>query len=140
LASLAGTVYVDRSRPTDTHRVNEELSAALSAGVPCVLFPEGTSSDGSQVLPFRSPLLEAAVRTSQPVCPAHIRYSAADADVAQDICYWGDMTFVPHLLRLLSKREIRAHVRFADDMQRFDDRKVAAERTRELVLALAAAP
>jgi len=136
-AKLSGTVFVDRARVADTHRVADELAQALSSGVPCVLFPEGTSSDGSGVLPFRSPLLEAAVRSAQPISPAHIRYSADDADVAQEICYWGDMTFVPHLLRMLSKRSILADVRFAPESHHFEDRKVAAVRAREIVLALA---
>jgi len=135
-AKLSGTVFVDRTRVTDTHRVADELAQALSSGVPCVLFPEGTSSDGSGVLPFRSPLLEAAVRSSQPISPAYIRYSGEHTDVAQEICYWGDMTFVPHLFRMLSKRGVRADVRFAPESHHFDDRKVAAVRAREIVLAL----
>lgn len=138
LATLAGTVYVDRARASDTPRVNDELAATLTQGVRAVLFPEGTSSDGRQVLPFRSPLLEAAVATESPVTAAYLEYAASDSDVGQDVCYWGDMTFVPHLFRLLSKRNVQARVRFAAEAERFTDRKIAATRMRERVLTLRA--
>ena len=136
LATLAGTVYVDRQRAADALRVNEELSQALQSGVLCVLFPEGTSSNGADVLPFRSPLLEAAVQSGDAVTAACIRYELDEGDPAQDVCYWGDMTFLPHVLKLLSRPTIRARVRFAEESFRFEDRKEAAARTRERVIAL----
>jgi 1-acyl-sn-glycerol-3-phosphate acyltransferase len=136
LATLAGTIYIDRERSVDVVRANHEMRATLEAGVLCVLFPEGTSSDGSQVLPFRAPLLEAAVRTGESVTAAYIRYEATDADIAQDICYWGEMSFVPHLLRMLSVRSIGAVVRFAPESCRYIDRKQAATATRNHVIAL----
>jgi 1-acyl-sn-glycerol-3-phosphate acyltransferase len=136
LATLSGTIYIDRERSVDVVRANAELRSALEAGVLCILFPEGTSSDGSQVLPFRAPLLEAAVRSSESVTAAHIRYEAAEADVAQDICYWGEMNFGSHLLRMLAIPEIRASVKFASESHRYVDRKDAAIATRNHVIAL----
>ncbi|MBI2682704.1 MAG: 1-acyl-sn-glycerol-3-phosphate acyltransferase [Acidobacteriales bacterium] len=136
LATLAGTVYVDRQRAADAVRVNEELTLALQSGALCVLFPEGTSSNGAEVLPFRSPLLEAAVQSEAEVTAGYIRYELDEGDAAQDVCYWGEMTFLPHVLKLLSRPAIRARVRFAEESFRFDDRKEAAARTRERVIAL----
>ena len=136
LATLSGTIYIDRERTVDVVRANHDLREALGEGVLCVLFPEGTSSDGSEVLPFRAPLLEAAVQTEEFVTAAHIRYEAKHADIAQDICYWGDMNFFPHLLRMLAVREIRAVVRFAPEGRRYADRKEAALSTRRTVIAL----
>ncbi|MBZ5722075.1 MAG: 1-acyl-sn-glycerol-3-phosphate acyltransferase [Acidobacteriia bacterium] len=137
MAAMSGTVFVDRSRTTDTQRAKDEMLQALSSGSVLVLFPEGTSSDGSSVLPFRPALFEAAVAAGAPVSSAHISYQADDGSVANDICYWGGMTFLPHLLRLLSRRGVRARVQFASEAKRFDDRKLAANVTREMVLTLA---
>src|SRR5215472_18232767 len=61
VASLAGSVYIDRSRHDGTHDVQPQLAASLAAGVRVILFAEGTSSDGRQVLPFRSSLFQPAV-------------------------------------------------------------------------------
>jgi 1-acyl-sn-glycerol-3-phosphate acyltransferase len=140
MAKLSGTVFVDRTRSSATHTANSEMSQALSQGAVVVLFPEGTSSDGSQVLPFRPALFDAATKAGASVVSAHISYDVADGSAANDVCYWGEMSFFPHLLRLLSRHGIRAQVRFAAETRKFADRKLAARVTREMVASLARMP
>jgi 1-acyl-sn-glycerol-3-phosphate acyltransferase len=140
MAKLSGTVFVDRARTSAAHTANAEMSQALSQGSVVVLFPEGTSSDGSQVLPFRPALFDAATRAGASVVSAHLSYDVADGSAANDICYWGTMSFFPHLLRLLSRRQICARVRFAAETRKFADRKLAARITRETVTSLAQMP
>jgi 1-acyl-sn-glycerol-3-phosphate acyltransferase len=137
---MAGTVFVDRARSADTHRANTEMSEALSEGAVVVLFPEGTSSDGSTVLPFRPALFEAAVKAGADISSACIRYEVDEGSVSNDVCYWGSMKFFPHLLRLLSRSKIRARVRFSTDIKTFSDRKLAAQTTRAMVVFLAGFP
>ena len=48
IATLSGTIYVDRSRRSETHAIQPEIQSALSSGLRLFLFPEGTSSDGSR--------------------------------------------------------------------------------------------
>ena len=67
LASRAGTVYVERERRTHVGMVNREIEAALADGVLVVVFPEGTSTNGEELLPFRSPLLEPIAHSTQPI-------------------------------------------------------------------------
>jgi 1-acyl-sn-glycerol-3-phosphate acyltransferase len=136
MARMAGTVFIDRSHSADARRVNSEMLDALSKGAVVVLFPEGTSSDGSTVLPFRPALFEAAVSAGKPVTPAHLRYEVEDGSPGSDVCYWGTMSFFPHLLRLLSKRGIRAAIHFAPEAIQFEDRKLAAKQMHELVPAV----
>jgi lyso-ornithine lipid O-acyltransferase len=140
MAKLSGTVFVDRARVSATHTANSEMSQALSQGAVVVLFPEGTSSDGSQVLPFRPALFDAATKAGANVVSAHISYDVADGSAANDVCYWGEMSFFPHLLRLLSRHGVRARVRFAAETRKFADRKLAARVTREMVASLAQTP
>jgi 1-acyl-sn-glycerol-3-phosphate acyltransferase len=111
-ARLSGTLFVNRTRRSDVARLNEQIAHVLEAGVPVVLFPEGTSSDGRKVLPFKSSLLEPALQQDHPLCAALIRYSVNDGLASEDVCYWGDMTFLPHFLNLLSKRRVRVSVSF----------------------------
>jgi lyso-ornithine lipid O-acyltransferase len=127
LARRSGTVFVDRTRPRDCARVVLEMRRALASGRRVVLFPEGTSSGGAQVLPFRSPLLEAAL--GFPVAAAAVAYSLqpGDGDPAEEVCYWRDMSFGPHLLRLLSLRRIHARLAFGPPAVRpAADRKALA--------------
>jgi 1-acyl-sn-glycerol-3-phosphate acyltransferase len=139
MARMAGTIFIDRTRRSDTSRVNCEMLESLTTGTVVVLFPEGTSSEGTDVLPFRPALFEAAVEAQEQVTPAHISYEVCDGNAATDVCYWGTMTFFPHLLRLLSKGRIRAKVSFGAEAMRFNDRKRAAVESREAVRRLAQA-
>jgi 1-acyl-sn-glycerol-3-phosphate acyltransferase len=137
MATMSGTVFVDRQRPRETGKVNDQLDVALRSGLRVVLFPEGTSTNGREVLPFRSPLFTSAVAAREAITPAYIKYTVNEGSVEQDVCYWGDMTFLPHLLRVVQLPHIDVVVRFTPTPFRFDDRKQAAEITREQVVALA---
>jgi len=136
LTTIAGTIYIDRARRSDTKTANDGIRRALQQGLPVVIFPEGTSSDGSRLLPFYPSLFEPAVDCGVPITAAHIQYNLEDGDVRRDIAYWGDMTFFPHLLKLLSKGGLSATVTFSDRSRIFDDRKVAATAVREEILSL----
>ena len=91
LARLQRTVFVERARRSQTGEARDAIRERLLAGDTLVLFPEGTSSDGNEVLPFKSALLGAAEAvladgshvTVQPVSTA---LSASTA------CRWGGKT------------------------------------------------
>ncbi len=136
LAALAGTIFIQRERRTHVGAVNREIETALSTGTLVVVFPEGTSSDGTDVLPFRAPLLEPALRGGYEISIAWIHYELSDGDAKQEVCYWGDHTFFPHLLNLLGKKTVRATLRFGKFHRATDDRKELALQLRAAVLAL----
>jgi 1-acyl-sn-glycerol-3-phosphate acyltransferase len=136
LARLGGTVFIDRQRRTHVGEVNDEIQSALNDGALVIVFPEGTSSDGKTVLPFKSSLLEAATKPEQPLAVGHIAYAIDDGDATTEICYWGDAVFFPHLLNLLSKRSVRASVRLAPVEHHSTDRKELAQQLQTEVLGL----
>ena len=136
LVNMAGTVYVDRTRRSGTRDANEGIQRSLEQGLRVVIFPEGTSTDGSKVLPFYPSLFEPAVETGAPITAAHVSYTLQDGRVGEDVAYWGDMTFFPHLLKLLSKRGLSATVTFGEVSRTFRDRKVAATEMKEEVSKL----
>ena len=113
LARLAGTLFIDRGRRMDVAPVNAAVQTALEGGALVVVFPEGTSSNGRTVLPFKSSLLEPATRQIHSLTISLIQYELDDGDAGNDVCYWSDVTFFEHLLNLMSKRTFRASVRFA---------------------------
>lgn len=111
-ARMAGTIFVDRTRPMKVADANLQISEALRTGTVVALFPEGTSSDGRTVLPFRSSLLEPASLSRCTVAPAAIRYHLDHGSVPDEVCYWRDMTLLPHLLNLFAKRAVGAMITF----------------------------
>jgi 1-acyl-sn-glycerol-3-phosphate acyltransferase len=135
-AVLGGTVFVDRARRFQVGQVNHEITAALKEGALVVLFPEGTSSNGQTLLPFKSPLLEPATDPAWPLAIGWIHYEIYDGDAGEEVCYWGNHTFFPHMLNLLSKRDIRVTVRFGQCTARSCDRKELAQQLRAEILAL----
>ena len=103
LASSMHTIYVDREQHRDLPRVNAAICAALADELTVVLFPEGQSSDGARVLPFKSPLFESAVQLGVPVWGGALRYTGPPGrpPASEIVAFWGEIGFVAHLVRLL---------------------------------------
>lgn len=135
-ATLGSTIFVDRSRRTGVSSVAGQMQAALEEGLLIVLFPEGTSSGGARVLPFRSSLLEPALKLGCPVTAAAIGYALDDGSVSDEICYWREMTLLPHLLNVWSKPAIQASLRCGVPRPRGGDRKSLAIELHDEVAAL----
>lgn len=136
LAQAAGTIFVDRERRLASADVVDLVREAVAGGLLVVLFPEGTSSDGSTVLPFKSALLESAVELRCPVAAAAIEYSLDKGSVSDEVCYWRDMTLIPHLLNLFFKREIRSTCSFSLPRTRAGDRKEIAHELRDEIMSM----
>ena len=139
LAALGGTVFIERNRRMDVGPVNEEIVAALADGALVVIFPEGTSTNGEQLLPFRSSLLEPATLGSPPVAICYLSYEIDDGDPRHEICYWGGHTFLPHAIKLMGKKTIRAKVRFGTFQRTATNRKDLALELHEAVQKLKSA-
>jgi 1-acyl-sn-glycerol-3-phosphate acyltransferase len=136
LARAAGTIFVDREQRLSSPAVVDLVRATLASGSVVVLFPEGTSSDGSTVLPFKSALLESAVQLRCPVASASIQYALDNGSVADEVCYWRDMTLVLHLLNLFFKHEIRSRCSFSPLRVRAGNRKEIARELREEIMRM----
>jgi 1-acyl-sn-glycerol-3-phosphate acyltransferase len=137
LCAAAQTLFIERGRKRDILRVLDAMDAALRRGGRVIFFAEGTSTRGERVLPFKSPLFEAAVRSGLPVGCASLSYAtppgAAPADRA--VCWWGEMTFPGHLYGLLRLPGFEATVRFAEKPIHGRERKSLARAARAAVEA-----
>jgi len=120
IASLGRTVYVRRKR-TSTARERDEMRARLAAGDSLILFPEGTTSDGSRVMPFRSAFLSVALLPAtadgrppivQPVSVVYDRLAFLPTGRASRplFAWYGSMDIGTHFWRLAQHRGLRASV------------------------------
>lgn len=132
LASIGRTIFVSR-RASRMVRERLEIANRLAAGESVVLFPEGSSSDGSGVLPFRTGLLSAVqIDDELPVAvqPVTIVYGPELGQPERDCYAWyGDMDLVPHLWRLFGfSARISVQVRFHPPRMAstFEDRRQLA--------------
>lgn len=127
VAKAAGTIFLDRTTRTDLLRVEREMDRVLQE--PCVvcLFPEGHTSTGETILPFRSSLLAAVAGTDRPVTVAAIDYRLPDGgDPRREAAWTGESNFFLHGLRLLRHRVIQARVAFGETSPCPHDRHAAA--------------
>lgn len=140
LTAQAGTVYVTRGGKPETYPVvNAAMARAYRSGLPVLFFPEGSTTNGSELLPFRRGLFHSVLHDSVQVRTAAIHYELgrnnSGATVDDDICWWGDAALAPHLFRLLDLRDIRASIRFGEMVQGAD-RFVLAENGRAIISAM----
>lgn len=135
LSRAANTIFVDRARRADVVRVNELIGAVLDSGRGLVMFPEGTSSRGHEVLPFRTSLLEPAIRIGHPVSYAALSYRtpAGSPPASTSVCWWGDMTFLGHFYGLLMLPSFSARLVFGAEPVRAENRRDLADRLRAAV-------
>jgi 1-acyl-sn-glycerol-3-phosphate acyltransferase len=129
-----GTIFVDRASRRDLARVNGLIERATGEGQGVVVFPEGTSTAGDAVLPFKPGLLEAAARGGRAVSYASVSYRTPgdEAPAREAVCWWGEITFLPHLIGLFRLSEVNATLIFGGEV-RASDRKILAERLRAAV-------
>lgn len=129
LARATGTVFIARDR-RQAGAQKAVFEARLKAGHKLLFFPEGTSTDGLRVLPFKPTLFAAlfdpALRDEIWVQPVSVVYAAPKGAEPRFYGWWGDMEFGPHMLKVLAAPRqggvivsYRAPLRVAD----FADRK-----------------
>ena len=136
LTACAGTLFIRRDRKTDVARFDEPFAQVVNAGLLLGIFPEGTSTDGHQVLAFHSSLFAAAAAAQWPVTPVWIGYQTDDGSVEQEVCYWGDMTFFSHFWQLAGLKQVRATVVYGRTLIGEPDRKQLARRLHREVCQL----
>ena len=131
-------IFVDRRKLRDTHRVNEQLLEAMDNGEAILLFPEGGTSAGHEVRPFKTALLEPAARYGWPVYPMTINYHPTPEGwppVSWAVIWSDGSHIVTHMIRLLRLPRTEATVVFAAEPIQDSDRKRLAERLRQAIAA-----
>lgn len=130
------TLFVNRERKSDLLRLSGLMHETLDRGEGVIFYPEGTSSPGEGLLPFKPSLLEPAAARALPVHYAVIHYRTAPGarPAREAVCWWGDMDFFPHLLGLLRLPGVRARITFGAEPVRHQDRKILAIHLRDAML------
>jgi lyso-ornithine lipid O-acyltransferase len=143
LASFAHTIYVARDRRAGAADQKNELAARLNAGGSLILFPEGTNSDGTRVLPFKSALFAVVGDVPgliiQPVTLAYTRVNGLPVTRRQlpDLAWVGDTELAPHAIGFMGLGRVTAEIIFHDpiDPADFPDRKALARHCHGVIAA-----
>jgi 1-acyl-sn-glycerol-3-phosphate acyltransferase len=127
LARLQRTIFIERERRQKTGAAAQEIGDRMLAGDAVVLFAEGTSSDGTRVLPFRSALVGAVHHalgesthhdkiTVQPMSLAYVGYGGLPVGRAfrENVAWYGDIDLIPHFVGILASGAIDVTVTWGD--------------------------
>lgn len=129
LARLGMTIFADRSKRHQVKVVIAEIERRLKADHSVILFPEAQATDGTDVVPFKSGVFEAAVGAGRPVVPVTIRYHDGNHPT---IAYYGD-SFASHILALLKTPRLKATVTIFQEIQAGSDRQAFAKDSYEVI-------
>jgi 1-acyl-sn-glycerol-3-phosphate acyltransferase len=144
LATLQRTIFIERN-PRHVRQHREELTLRLSSGDRLILFPEGTSSDGTTILPFKSSLFSSAElevnERSVLVQPISITYTRLDGlplgRLMRPLYAWyGDMDFAPHFWQLLGLGRFKVEIIVHDavTLEEFGSRKELARYCERMII------
>lgn len=138
LVSSGGTLFIERERKRDALRVVHQIAAALKQGDNVAMFPEGTTGDGTTLLPFHANLLQAAISTDAMLQPIALRY-VDQHRVPSDAVKWvGDATLAESLWKVVCARGLTAQVLQLEPLPSAgqDRRELAVRVQRQIAAAL----
>ena len=130
---LCGTIFIDRQHKGLVGRMVQEMSRKLKQEANILLFPEGTSTNGEQMLPFQTAPLAAPLRSRSVIVPTTITYKSINgapvSPANRDSLYWyGDMDFMSHFWKLLGLRSVDVLVTIQPKVECFRYRDNSAGR------------
>jgi len=111
LAANTDTLFLQRGRPSHTVEINRQIAAMLSSGKDVAVFPEGTTSDGTRVLPFHGALLQPAIDSGRPVQPVALAYFDARGRRTSAPAYAGETSMAECMAAIIASRSLTVRLR-----------------------------
>lgn len=112
LAKRANTLFIEREQKKDAMRVVEAASSSLKKGDCLCFFPEGTTTDGTELLKFKGSLMQAPINAKAKVWPFAIEYPHQNGRPNKQMAFAGDTTLLESIWRIVSLNQPQAVVTF----------------------------
>lgn len=142
LTEMGGCLYVERRNRSNIHNELIQIRETLKAGFNVVLYPEGTSTDGRQVMPFKKTLMTAVAGTGVPIMPMVINFRKANNEPMSDkyrncIAWYGDISFLEVLVGAFSLKSADIEFEFCEPIHCHteEDRRHVAEAVYKAVVS-----
>jgi len=126
LVKASETIFIDRKRITKIKKTLKEVENYLENKGSICIFPEGTSTDGSQLLNFKSNLLQTAINKNISVLPIAIQYFQ-NQNFCSAPAYYADLTLLDSIRNLITFDNIEAKLTILTEIKSISDRKVLAK-------------
>jgi 1-acyl-sn-glycerol-3-phosphate acyltransferase len=134
LVGAVGTLFIERERKRDALRVVHQVAAALAGGDTIAVFPEGTTGDGSRLLPFHANLLQAAISGGHPVQPVVLRFHQPGHRFSPDVAWLGETTLLQNLWAVLCAEALTVELSVLPALgSRHADRRALSARVQQAI-------
>jgi 1-acyl-sn-glycerol-3-phosphate acyltransferase len=131
LSRQSGTIFIRRGDKKHIKTTAEKMIWVLKQNSNIIAFPEGTTTQGDQVLSFHTSLFQSALLTKSAIQPVALQYQSS---AKQHAPFIGDDDFIPHLIKMLSLDKIEVRVCFMSVIKSSGrDRHSVAVETREMI-------
>jgi len=122
ICKLGGCLFVERRSRHNLSNEIKEITDALGNGLNVCIFPEATSTNGAEVLRFKRPLFKAAIDSNKRVLPLTLNYTKIGKEEVHlgnrdKVCWYGDMSFFPHLWGVLGSGNIEVDVHASEPIE-----------------------
>jgi 1-acyl-sn-glycerol-3-phosphate acyltransferase len=133
MAKQLGTLFIERGKSNSIRNMVQEIAGQLNQKPICI-FPEGTSTDGKQVAPFKSNLFEAAIVANAPVYSLAIQYfDVRTGHKTTAAAFIGEMGLLDSIWNLICSPPICAQISISAKLPALKERKALAELSQSLI-------
>lgn len=141
LVSKSGTLFINRNIRKDAARIIEMTTQSLNEGDNVCFFPEGTTTDGTHILPFKSSIVQAAINSDAKIFPVAIYYPLPNKKPNVEIAYAGDTTMAESMLKIINLKQPIVELHFLTPIScQGHTRQVATQLAFEAIYAKLALP
>lgn len=104
LVRASNTIFIDRNSRKDAARIVNITAQSLAAGDNVCFFPEGTTTDGTHLVKFKSSIVQAAIDAKAQIWPVAIRYPHPNGGINKNMAYAGDTTMAESMVNVLKQK------------------------------------
>jgi 1-acyl-sn-glycerol-3-phosphate acyltransferase len=112
LAKKSNVLFISREKRQDAARIVHATHQSLLDGDTLCLFPEGTTTDGTEVKPFKSSIMQGAIHANAVIWPVAFRYPCKDGGINTLVAYAGEITLIESIQLVLQQKQIEVELHF----------------------------
>jgi 1-acyl-sn-glycerol-3-phosphate acyltransferase len=131
VAQMTGTIFIKRDKISDIKKALKKMKRRLIKRSVCI-FPEGTSTNGRYLLPFKSNLFQSSIDTQKSILPLCLRYEQKNI-YTDKTAFVDDMSLLDSIIKIKQEKDIRAIVEVLQPIRPRYNRKELASYTQEII-------
>ena len=131
VAQMTGTIFIKREKVSDIKKALMKMKRRLIKRSVCI-FPEGTSTNGRYLLPFKSNLFQSSIDTNKSILPLCLRYKQKGT-YSDKVAFIGDMSLVDSIIKIKNENDISVEVDVLQPIRPRGNRKELAVYVQEIL-------